>query len=69
MIEQLKKCLILTISIATIFCGCGRKTTDSITVAGSTAFRPGKGRIFSIFLLNRNDIDVALAPQTKTIPK
>ena len=31
--------------------------------------RPGKGRIFSPFLLDRNDIDIALAPQTQTIPK
>ena len=31
--------------------------------------RPGKGRTFSPFLLDRNDIDFALAPQAKTILK
>ena len=30
---------------------------------------PGKGRMLSPFFLDRNDIDVALAAQTETIPK
>ena len=31
--------------------------------------RPGKGRTLSPFMFDRNDIDVALAPQTETVPK
>ena len=60
MIEQLKKCLILAISIATIFCGCGRKTTDSITVAGSTAFQPFAEKLAEQFMAMRGDVNITV---------
>lgn len=52
--------VILGISLTMIFPGCGRKTTASITVAGSTAFQPFAEKLAEQFMVKRSDLNVTV---------
>lgn len=58
--QLIKNCALLCISISMILCGCGRKTTTSVTVAGSTAFQPFAEKLAEQFMAKRSDIRIAV---------
>jgi len=60
MVEHIKNCLLMALCVFLMFCGCGRNTTDSITVAGSTAFQPFAEKLAEQFMAKRSDIRIAV---------
>lgn len=56
----LKYCFLLGVFVALILAGCGRNTTASITVAGSTAFQPFAEKLAEQFMSKRSDIRIAV---------
>lgn len=60
MIKQIKNCLLVALSIFLLFCGCGRQTADSITVAGSTAFQPFAEKLAEQFMAMRGNVNITV---------
>lgn len=58
--KLIKVCVLAGISLAMLFTGCGRKTTDSITVAGSTAFQPFAEKLAEQFMAMRGDENITV---------
>ena len=52
--------VLLGIFLVALFAGCGRKTTDSITAAGSTAFQPFAEKLAEQFMAMRGDVNITV---------
>ncbi len=58
--QLIKYCVLAGFSISMLFAGCGRKTSGSITVAGSTAFQPFAEKLAGQFMARRGGIRIAV---------
>jgi phosphate transport system substrate-binding protein len=56
--KLIKICALMGICVAMVLTGCGRKTTSSVTAAGSTAFQPFAEKLAEQFMTKRSGINV-----------
>jgi phosphate transport system substrate-binding protein len=58
--KLMKICVLTGIALAALFAGCGRQTSASITVAGSTAFQPFAEKLAEQFMAMRGDANITV---------